>query len=129
MTIWRSVDDGESYEIAALIDPGPSGYSSLQIARGGGVSGGGATGGGPGDADEDGYWEESSGAQSTSPSLANQSTVPVHATNGNTGESVWILYEQSDVSPHTLSSLSAEALIGGLSVLNPDRFVLRKVDL
>ena len=40
-------------------------------------------------------------------------------------QGVWILYEQSDPPAETLSSLSAEALIGALSVLNPDRFVLR----
>ena len=43
------------------------------------------------------------------------------------GDGLWILYEQSDPAPVTLSSLSAEALIGGLAVLNPDRFVLRRV--
>ena len=42
---------------------------------------------------------------------------------------LWLMYEQSDVSPDTLSSLSAAALIGELAVLNPDRFVLRKLEL
>ena len=75
MTVWSSVDDGTSYQVASLVDEGASGYSSLQVDDGG----------------------------------------------------LWILYEQSDPAPVTLSSLSAEALIGGLAVLNPDRFVLRRV--
>jgi hypothetical protein len=40
---------------------------------------------------------------------------------------LWLLYEQSDKEPNSLDNLGAEALIGSLSVLNPDRFVLRKV--
>ena len=41
------------------------------------------------------------------------------------GKGIWILYEQSDPAPESVSSLSAEALVGALSVLNPDRFVIR----
>lgn len=74
MTIWESRDDGTSYQVKELIDPGAAGYSSLQ---------------------------------------------------DNDGKGLWILYEQSDPAPETLSSLSADALLGALSVLNPDRFVLR----
>ena len=47
----------------------------------------------------------------------------------NAGKGVWILYEQSDPAAESLSSLSAEALLGALSVLNPDRFVLRLLQL
>jgi len=83
MTLWKSEDDGESYEVAQLIDEGASGYSSLQT--------------------------DHSGAG--------------HVASEK--EALWILYEQSDPLPETFSSLSADALIGALSVLNPDRFVLR----
>ena len=40
-------------------------------------------------------------------------------------DQLWLMYEQSDRQADSLGHLSAEALIGALSVLNPDRFVLR----
>ena len=42
---------------------------------------------------------------------------------------LWVLYEQSDVAAQTPSELGTEALIGSLTVLDPDRLVLRKVSL
>jgi hypothetical protein len=127
---------GASYQIVALVDEGPSGYSSLQLAKGSngrimdhslgggaggsagvGVGGDGNGGGGGGGRSRGGGGGGGGGGVVGSNAFS------------LTGESVWILYEQSDPSPYTLSSLSAEALIGGLAVLNPDRFVLRKVDL
>lgn len=45
---------------------------------------------------------------------------------GGAGE-LWLLYEQSDREAASLGDLSAEALIGALSVLNPDRIVLRRL--
>ena len=40
-------------------------------------------------------------------------------------DNLWLLYEQSDREAASFSHMSAEALIGALSVLDPDRFVLR----
>eukprot|EP00658_Telonema_sp_P-2_P057228 TRINITY_DN4567_c0_g1_i2.p1 TRINITY_DN4567_c0_g1~~TRINITY_DN4567_c0_g1_i2.p1 ORF type:complete len:204 (+),score=42.11 TRINITY_DN4567_c0_g1_i2:207-818(+) len=78
MTIWKSEDQGERYQVSELVDPGASGYSALQV-------------------------ENRSG--------------------------MWLLYEQSDVEADSLSHMGAAALIGALSVLNPDRFVLRWIGL
>ena len=109
MTVWKSEDEGESWQVQQLVDAGAAGYSSLQpassrksegrgssdssaqkhVPRGGGSGGGGGGGGGSGSG------------------------------------SLWILYEQSDRQPKDLSHLAAEELIGALSVLDPDRFVLR----
>jgi len=38
---------------------------------------------------------------------------------------LWVLYEQSDREPDSFGHLTAEALIGELAVLDPDRFVLK----
>ena len=45
------------------------------------------------------------------------------------GSSLWVFYEQSDESAQSIEELGIEALIGSLSVLNPDRLVLKKVDI
>ena len=77
MTLYESLNQGETYEIKHVIDSGASGYSSIQVD----------------------------------------------------GTSLWILYEQSDESAQTAEEVGIEALIGSLSVLNPDRLVLKKFDV
>ncbi len=42
---------------------------------------------------------------------------------------LFLLYEQSDREAASLGDLTAEALIGALSVLNPDRLVLRRFEV
>ena len=86
MTLWRSDDEGDSYQVEALVDPGAAGYSSLQ------------------------------------PYPAN-GTAAAPGTPGKAG--LWLLYEQSDRAADTLDHMGAAALIGALSVLDPDRFILR----
>jgi len=41
----------------------------------------------------------------------------------------WLLYEQSDREPSSLKNLAAEAFIGALTVLDPDRIVLCRLVL
>ena len=86
LTIWRSEDQGDSYQIDELVDVGASGYSSLQAYAG--------------------------AASAAAP-----------GTKGKPG--LWLLYEQSDRAADSLDHIGAAALIGALSVLNPDRFILR----
>ena len=43
--------------------------------------------------------------------------------------SLWVFYEQSDDSAQSLEEIGIEALIGSLSVLNPDRLVLKRVSV
>ena len=47
----------------------------------------------------------------------------------NDSETLWILYEQSDAAPLDLAHLAADAVLGHLSVLDPDRIVLRALTL
>ena len=42
---------------------------------------------------------------------------------------LFLLYEQSDREASSLGHLAADALIGALSVLNPDRMVFRSLSL
>lgn len=99
MTVWTSTDEGATWLVQQLVDPGAAGYSSLQAAapvrppRGHG-----------GDAVDSG---------------------DAVGSGGGAGGKVWILYEQSDRASNSLGHLTAEALVGALSVLDPDRFVLR----
>jgi len=79
LTLWASDDAGTSYRNKRLLDPGASGYSSLQA--------------------------------------------------GSDNSTLWLLYEQSDRPADSFSHLGVEALIGQLAVLNPDRLVLRRIDL
>ena len=46
-----------------------------------------------------------------------------------TASTLYVLYEQSDQEAQTLSELGIEALIGHLTVMDPDRLVLRVIDL
>ena len=39
---------------------------------------------------------------------------------------VYLLYEQADPEPQSAQTVTAEAFLGGLAVLDPDRFVLQK---
>lgn len=47
---------------------------------------------------------------------------------GSAPGELWLLYEQSDREARSLAHLGAEALIGAIAVLNPDRFVLRRLN-
>ena len=116
MTVWSSKDHGASFQVARLIDEGASGYSSLQAVRAtnasgleasgrGGSGGSGSGGGGGGGGDGGARTQRIQG-----------------------GNSVWLLYEQSDRAADSFDHLGLEALIGALSVLNPDRFVLRLIE-
>ena len=98
MTVWRSTDEGDTWHIHHLVDSGAAGYSSLQPAAAAAADGGGRA-------------------------AAAQRVAGAGAEAG--GGRLWILYEQSDRQADSLSQMAAEALIGALSVLDPDRFVLR----
>ena len=77
MTLWRSGDQGASYDVVRLIDEGASGYVSLQVSS----------------------------------------------------SKLFLFYEQSDDAAQTPSKMGIEALIGSLTVLDPDRLVLRVIDI
>lgn len=93
MSLWKSTDDGASYQLLRLIDGGASGYSSLQAV----------------------------------PPAAADRRAP-DGRSRNASSSLWLLYEQSDREATSLGHLGAQALIGALSVLNPDRLVLRLIE-
>ena len=60
---------------------------------------------------------------------AGYSSLQVAPTADGDCEIVYLLYEQADPEPQTAAALTAEAFIGGLAVLDPDRFVLQKLEV
>ena len=102
MTIWRSDDEGVTYTPLLVVDEGAAGYSALSM----------------GESDGNGIDALSMG----------DSSARSEEDSGDDAE-LWILYEQSDPAPFDLSHLAADALLGDLSVLDPDRIVLRRIAL
>ena len=102
MTIWRSDDEGVTYTPLLVVDEGAAGYSALSM----------------GESDGNGIDALSMG----------DSSARSEEDSGDDAE-LLILYEQSDPAPFDLSHLAADALLGDLSVLDPDRIVLRRIAL
>ena len=112
MTVWRSADEGASWQIHTLVDPGAAGYSSLQPA------GGAAQGPRPA--------ASAPTTTNTTNNTNNTNSVNAAAAAAAAGDdSIWILYEQSDRPANSLGHAAAAGVIGALTVLDPDRFVLR----
>jgi hypothetical protein len=131
LTIFRSIDEGQTYQEQTLVDPGAAGYSALQVTFAAACTFDfSATLGGAG-----GHLMVA--ALLTPPQLTGTvARLPQAymadgsaASPGTAGEpSLWLLYEQSDRQAESLSHMSVAAFIGALSVLDPDRFVLRAVN-
>ena len=77
MTLWRSKDQGATYDRMQLLDDGASGYVSIQVFD----------------------------------------------------NKLYAFYEQSDDAANSLSHMGIEALIGSLTVLDPDRLILRVIPI
>ena len=99
MTVRRSGDGGGSWQIRTLVDPGAAGYSSLQPT---------------GDT-----------AAPAKPATAATAATTATTTTTADDDSIWIMYEQSDRPANSFGHVAAAGVIGALTVLDPDRLVLR----